>query len=191
MKKAILYFVSLLCVMASCGTHDVQTSPNQKLILNHVETDSTNGFTLSYRTDDGKKVVVMNIPTVGVTTKNGRGSNIIFKSVKEVRRHTDDYTMISGKRLVCHNEANEYTYLFNDATGAEVRMVFRLYNDGLAFRYEMDALKEDLVNDEQTTYLIEEGRNRWIQKFELGYEEFYTLRTTGETEHTHWTRWRN
>ena len=186
MKKTVLYFVSLLCAITSCGTHDVQTSPNQKLTLNHVETDSTNEFTLNYRTDDGKDVVVMNIPMIGITTENGRGTNLEYKKVKGVHRHIDDYTMLSGKRLVCHNEANEYTYIFNDATGAEVRMVFRLYNDGLAFRYEMDGLENDLVNDEQTTYLIEEGRNRWIQKFELGYEEFYTHRTTGKSEHTHW-----
>ena len=87
MKKTVLYFVSLLCAITSCGTHDVQTSPNQKLTLNHVETDSTNEFTLNYRTDDGKDVVVMNIPMIGITTENGRGTNLEYKKVKGGHRH--------------------------------------------------------------------------------------------------------
>ena len=180
----LLYaFVSLLG-LASCATD--QHSPNGLLTLNHETTDNgQQTFTLHYRTVQ-TEVTAMEIPTIGITTDNGRGSNIQLKQVKGPRRHTDSYTMLTGKRRQCHNEANEYTYIYEDSLGKEVRLVMRLYNDGLAFRYEMDDLNDDLVTDEHTTYHIADGRQRWIQKFELGYEEYYHPHTSPTQGINHW-----
>ena len=44
-----------------------------------------------------------------------------------VRKVHDDYQMLSGKRLHCTNEANEYRC---------GNLVLRMYNDGIAFRAE-------------------------------------------------------
>ena len=54
-----------------------------------------------------------------------------------VSKITADYQMLSGKRLHCKNEANEYRL---------ENLVLRLYNDGVAFRYEYD-LKEKIIAD--------------------------------------------
>ena len=43
-----------------------------------------------------------------------------------VRNVKEDYQMLTGKRLVCSNEGNEYVATL----GEGVKMVLRLYNDG-------------------------------------------------------------
>ena len=59
-----------------------------------------------------------------------------------------DYQMLIGKRLHCTNEANEYRM---------GNLVMRLYNDGLAFRYEYKGLQHVKAPAEQTAYIIPEG----------------------------------
>ena len=169
---------TMLLVMSAC--QGKQTSPDGTLALQPTDT----GFTLSKSIDNGV-VKVIEIPTIGVSTANGRGGELALKRIEKGKIETN-YTMLAGKRRECSNSANEYTYVYEDSTGGEVRMVFRLYNDGLAFRYELDALDDDLVTDEHTTYRIEEGRQRWIQKFDLGYEQFYHPHTAPNPNVKHW-----
>ena len=78
-----------------------------------------------------------------------------------------DYEMLSGKRRHCTNQANEYR------VGP---LVVRLYNDGLAFRYEGQT-----PADEHTVYQIPEGTRRWMQQWTDSYEGFFPLTTTYKT----------
>ena len=59
-------------------------------------------------------------------------ADVPFNELKNVGKVKDDYQMLSGKRLHCTNKAREYQALI----GPDAKMVMRLYNDGIAFRYE-------------------------------------------------------
>ena len=89
------------------------------------------------------------------------------------RRIKVDYTMLTGKRLHCTNEANEYRV---------GNLVLRLYNDGLAFRYEG---ADGTVPDETTAYVIPEGTKRWMQQWADSYEGFFPLSTTAKVKALH------
>ena len=169
----------VLLAMSACQGGKL-TSPDGTLVLYPNE----EGFTLCKHTEGGM-VSVMEIPEIGVATVKGRGAGLTLKSTSK-RAFDTHYTMLTGKRRECSNSANEYTYVYEDSMEAEVRVVFRLYNDGLAFRYELDGLTDDLVTDEHTTYRIAEGRQRWIQKFDLGYEQFYHPHTMPDPKVKHW-----
>jgi hypothetical protein len=91
---------------------------------------------------------------------------------------TDDYRMLSGKRLHCTNEAREYEAKLGD----NLRLVLRLYNNGIAFRYELSGLRNQVLPKEQTTYLISEGTKRWMQQWTDSYESFFPLTTTYKVE---------
>lgn len=171
-------YCAILLVMSACQSK--QTSPDGTLVLQPSDT----GFTL-IKSNGASIAKVIEIPSVGVGTINGRGAELTLKDITK-RSFDTHYTMLAGKRRECSNKANEYTYIYEDSTGGEVRMVFRLYNDGLAFRYELDGLDNDLVTDEHTIYRIEEGRQRWIQKFDLGYEQFYHPHTAPNPNVKHW-----
>jgi len=119
------------------------TSPNGKL------TAVTNGkvLTVSY-----KKQQVLQVDDACA-----EGQSLAF-----VRKVKADYQMLSGKRSHCVNEANEYRC---------GNMLLRMYNDGIAFRYEGS-------KQSQPAYRIPEGTRRWMQQWCDSYEGFFPLATT-------------
>ena len=86
-----------------------------------------------------------------------------------------DYQMIAGKKSICSNEANEY----KAALSSNLQLVLRLYNDGVAFRYELSGLNGKLPK-ELTAYQIPEGTKRWMMQWTDSYEGFFPLNTTGK-----------
>lgn len=95
-------------------------------------------------------------------------TNQAFTFVRDVK---DDYRMLTGKRLVCSNEAKEYTAPLEGGT----TMVLRLYNDGIAFRYDHTGMWK---GDDPTIFRIPEGTRRWMQQWTDAYEGFFPLSTT-------------
>ena len=84
---------------------------------------------------------------------------------------TSNYQMLTGKRLVCTNEGNEYVATL----GEGVKMVLRLYNDGIAFRYDYPGA---WTGNDPTVFRIPEGTRRWMQQWTDSYEGFFPLSTT-------------
>ena len=156
MKKSILAFgIWLLAVgMSARGV----SSPNGKLIVNVKE--------------DGLVVCYQKQPVLEVRCQMSdvRGKK---DDVKKVGRVKADYQMLAGKRLHCTNEANEYK---------NGPLVLRVYNDGIAFRYEYTGLKDCKAPAEQTAYIIPEGTKRWMQQWSDGYEGFFPMTTTAEVK---------
>ena len=132
------------------------TSPNGKLSAQA----EGKTLTISY---EGKKALQMEeLPF----------ANSDFSFVRNVK---EDYRMLTGKRLVCSNEGNEYIA----ALGEGVKMVLRLYNDGIAFRYEYP---EAWTGSDPTVYRIPEGTRRWMQQWTDSYEGYFPLSTTYKVE---------
>ena len=136
-------------------------SPNGKLSLETVG----EGLRLSYQSQP-----VLDIPEVGF---EGVSAKPEFRFVRKV---TADYCMLAGKRLHTVNEANEY----ETALGKGGKMIVRLYNDGLVFRYELTQVSGTLPK-EKTTYRIPEGTKRWMQQWTDSYEGFFPLTTSYKT----------
>ena len=104
-----------------------------------------------------------------LTFQVGMETAALDTKMQFVRKIKEDYTMLSGKRQHCTNTANEYRM------GA---LVVRLYNDGIAFRYELKGLQDTALPKELTAYRIPEGTKRWIQQWTDAYEEFFPLTTS-------------
>ena len=131
-------------------TPTVGTSPDGRLSVRQL---GNNGLTLCY---DGKSVI--DIPCLG--HKGYSKMNLTF-----VRQLKEDYRMVSGKRIHCVNEANEYR--------TDGGITVRIYNDGLAFRSEPNS-----QSTAEPEYLIPEGTRRWMQQWTDSYEGFFPLSTT-------------
>ena len=137
-------------------------SPNGTLSLETIG----EGLRLSYQNQ-----LVLDIPEVGF---EGVSAKLEFRFVRKV---TADYCMLAGKRLHATNSANEY----ETALGKGGKMIVRLYNDGLVFRYELTQVSGTLPK-EKTTYRIPEGTKRWIQQWTDAYEGFFPLTTSYKTQ---------
>ena len=133
------------------------TSPNGKIRV--VTKNQT--LIVNYQ---GKETLKMNIAEGGKTLKW-----TFSKSIK------DDYRMLTGKRLHCTNEANEY---LSDG------MVLRVYNDGIAIRTSsLSPHNSSLFTlHSSLSYCIPEGTKRWMQQWTDSYEGFFPLATTYKVE---------
>ena len=158
--KRILCFIFGCCLVLSAVA---QQSPNGKISI----TPYNKGLCVNY----GQQKVLL-IPTLGY---EGYSSKVELSFKGDV---TDDYRMLSGKRLHCTNQAREY----EAKLGENLRLVLRLYNDGVAFRYVFSGLRNQVLPKEQTTFLIPEGTKRWMQQWTEAYESFFPLTTTYKVE---------
>ena len=154
MMKRLLS-TGILCVMVLFACAQEATSPNGRLSAK---------FT--------NKRLVINYNNQQVLEL----ADIPFDNLTFIRNIKTDYQMLQGKRLHCTNEANEYCI----PSGYDTMMVIRLYNDGIAFRYEYTELKNQKHPEEHTSYIIPEGTKRWMMQWSDSYEGFFPPSTTAE-----------
>ena len=136
MKILRSLLISILVIGALQASATQYSSPNGKLCVKQ----DGNYLTVFYQ---GKRVLDASVT--------------IDSPLQWVRKVTDDYQMLTGKRLHCHNKANEYR---------SGKMLLRVYNNGIALR------------NTEVTYRIPEGIHRWMQQWCDSYEGFFPLDTT-------------
>lgn len=139
-----IFFWIVVAGLTMTATAQRLTSPNKKLSVEVNNGQWIIGF-------QGQQVLTM----------KGAETFGVQKMVK-AKKIKADYTMLEGKRSHCTNEANEYRV---------GQMTLRLYNDGIAYRYEQPV-------KEQAAYVIPEGMKRWMMQWTDGAENFYPLMTT-------------
>ena len=162
LKHSVLLMVVTLWSLTTAAAQKVQ-SLNGKLSL----TVAGSEMTVHYE----KQQVL--------TFQVGMETAALDTKMQFVRKIKEDYTMLSGKRQHCTNTANEYRM------GA---LVVRLYNDGIAFRYELKGLQDTALPKELTAYRIPEGTKRWIQQWTDAYRvltfDGYEFQVSSSFEYT-------
>lgn len=181
--STIILLLSSLVFTTKIAAKNISTlySPNKAIYLNFDVTDGK----LSMDILKGKETVVFkNIP-LGIKTSQRdftQGISLIQEGYRYAIR--EDYTMLTGKRKNCTNEANCRPLFFKNSKGEEFEIECRAYNDGVALRYKVKNPKEgENLSDEITTYHINNGARRWIQAYHPdSYEDFYPMATNGEKQ---------
>lgn len=92
----------------------------------------------------------------------------------------DAYSLVSGKKLLCSNTFNEMQLSLKNGEGKMMRLDFRAYDDGIAFRYFFPGENETKVRitRELTGFNFKEG-NFWahpydtLTKWNPAYETYY------------------
>lgn len=177
MKRFALFILAAAAALSSCAKLAV-TSPDKSLSVDLFQGAEGN---VMFRVSDNGECLMDSI-SVGLSTASQEwktGLRVTSASAKAIK---DDYVMVLGKRSHCINEANEATFTLKNAAGAKLNVVFRAYNDGVAFRYELpEAAEGEAVTGDNTVYNIPDGTNRWIAPYHAdGYEDFFPLTTNGE-----------
>lgn len=176
-------WVILITVMiSSCHTETLDVvSPDGdlKVTMKFAEESAYDEIVFSVDYKGGR---ILSCSKLGLETDAQKlAGNLKLKSVSDVKRVTDDYKMITGKRSHCVNEAFERVYSFENESGQILEVAFRVYDDGVAFKYRINAVAdEEHVIHEYTTYTVPEGAKRWMQQYDPGYENFFPLSTDGK-----------
>ncbi len=177
MKKLSIILTTLFLCIGAQATDIV--SPNGKIKISVEASENEYGNAKMSIAYQGKRI--LSDTPLGLETSIRKFSdNMRLESASKPRHIKDNYKMITGKRSHCKNEATERTLTFANAKGQKLNIVFRAYNDGATFKYDLtDATDGELVTAERTAYNIPEGTKRWMQEFEMGYERFFPLSTSG------------
>lgn len=80
----------------------------------------------------------------------------------------EQYLLKSGKRLMCRNHANEQILTFRNENGKEVQLIWRAYDDGIAFRYKFSETDNRLykVLREHTGFKLSPKGRAWIHPYD-------------------------
>lgn len=108
--------------------------------------------------------------------------NLSVKSKTEPKTVSENYFMISGKQRELSYTAREASAAFINSNGKQIEMVFRLFDEGLAFRYIFPGNSEEkvIVESEVTGFTVTEGADGWMSTYQSatswgnpGYENDY------------------
>ena len=109
-------------------------------------------------------------------------SDMTFKSMSKTRKISDSYKLISGKQLKIESVSNQCDFNFANQNGINLTVRFRLFNDGLGFRYlisdNSEGEKHKIIFENTSFNLLDDG-NAWmhpyddVSKWTPGYETYY------------------
>ena len=159
-----LLLIATALLSASCGSkkEQVAVSPDGKITV-YAEAGK---YFVKYLDNDALTIAKIGYDSLSAKTE-----------LKFAQAVTADYTMLMGKRSHCTNQANEYTAALDKNTN----LIFRVYNNGIAFRYHFhDVAEPKTIPTELTSYEIKEGIRRWFMQWCESYEGFFTPDTTAK-----------
>ncbi|MGB3801826.1 MAG: glycoside hydrolase family 97 catalytic domain-containing protein, partial [Lewinella sp.] len=111
-------------------------------------------------------VTVLNEGKLGVMREDGDfASNLRSAAISDPTTVRDAYTTQNAKKYAITYEATERTWETENADGQRMHIVFRVANDGVAFRYVFPDTTADVkkIVSEATTFPFREGTRAWLQ----------------------------
>jgi hypothetical protein len=186
MKQTIIFLFFTLSSFFINAQEIISPNGKIKIVLNLPDKNASQNlfFKILYKVEN-RFVEVLPDSKLGINRTDEQFANKLhfISESKPVTIH-DKYEMICGKRQLCENFGTEKIFSFQNSNHQPLNIIFRVYNDGIAFRYvfpnHSDSLKN--ISGEETTYVLPDSTNRWMQPYEKSYENFYPLTKTGADE---------
>lgn len=137
MKKNLLYFSCILLLTTTVNAQKFKlTSPDKKAELTIVN-DSVLSYSLVYH---GKRIT--DFSSIGMSFNSGIRWGYGDKVIKKTNLHYNRIvTLVTGNSKEIRNEFNELKLAFN----AGYSVYFRLYNEGMAYRFEGNGRSSDSI----------------------------------------------
>ncbi|MEN8156846.1 MAG: glycoside hydrolase family 97 catalytic domain-containing protein [Bacteroidota bacterium] len=124
---------------------------------------------------------IMDLSPLGIVREDGRFvENLELISAEEEHGIEDQYTLVSGKQQECSSVYNTMQITFKNRKRQKISLIFRAYDNGIAFLYRFPGEGEPnvRVTGELTGFDFKEG-NFWAHPYDTlsnwspGYETYY------------------
>ena len=178
-----LIFILITLFFFSC-TRDISshiTSPDGKILLEFSLEQGNPRFTVSF---DGKKIIRPS--ALGFSLKNGTDLSGNFRVVSAESKTVDtSWVPVWGTDNKIRDQYNALElHLYSEQNALKLSLIFRAYNDGIAFRYifpRQKELDEFEIISERTAFTFNEDLTSWWipQDFE-SYESYFNSKITLE-----------
>jgi len=189
MKKipVLLFWLLSIGMMAGCSRNSnlwQLYSPDKRVRLDIHSITSGSGSTLNYSVHlekDGNYIDLTDPSALGIEREDARFvEHLEFIAETYSMDQKEDYLLSTGKQLHCHAVFNGLTLTFRNIDHEEISLVFRAYNDGIAFRYHFPGKKEHYmrITREYTGFNFKPG-NFWGHPYDTvstwtpAYETYY------------------
>lgn len=106
--------------------------------------------------------------TLGIVLKDNQALETGFSVLKqEVKSVNEPWNPVLGEQATIQNKYNQVIYyLSQKATNRKINIIFKVYDEGIAFRYEFpkqEYLNYFIISDEKTEFnLVENHKAFWI-----------------------------
>ena len=183
-------FISAVAVGATAASTAFAASPGALTSPDRhisVQLNESPGKPLTYTVSrDGKPVLLASELGLQLQGADLAGALTIAASSK-VGTVTDKYQMATGKKRDITYSANEQTFSVQNAQKQKMDIVFRVSNDGVAFRYIVaePSLPRKKLIQERTTFALPTSAKAWLQPIAVAqtgwgrtnpsYEEHYQM----------------
>jgi hypothetical protein len=155
-------------------------SPDKKLAVTVLVTkDKKLCYTLE-QSDGKSKQMLLNESSLGLVAKGGKvyGENVLQCKALPATSVSETYDMLTGKTLHISYTATEQKILAGEAD-AQFYVVFRVFNDGAAFRYELPGTGTVTIEKELSGFAVQNNARLWVQQYDKptkwtpSYEDYY------------------
>jgi len=149
------------------------TSPDKKIVVIFTEKSfSENGNTIKkpvYSVSlNGKEAIRPSVLGLVRDDQTFTG-NLELVSVSGIKKINEQFKLLSGKKLMISHQGNEQVFIFRNSAQALMEVVFRVANDGVAFRYRFPG-KDDAerkMMSEATTFSVSLEGKAFIHPYDL------------------------
>ena len=105
-----------------------------------------------------------------------------LKFVQHERKLIDErYVMVTGKQKERQNYCTESRYTFKNAKQESFTVVFRVFNEGISFRYELENKKETSVAKEMSAFNFKGLKALWSIDYQSGDENIFEKKMGTQT----------
>lgn len=174
-RKYCLLLAALLTAGVQAEEVATVSSPDGR---NVVSVDLSTEGSLSYRLLRNHAELVAASPLGLVTTAEDFSTGLQFSTA--MSQHIDEtYTLPTGKRKEYANVCNETTVQCTK-NGQPFAVVFRAYDDGVAFRYTLSGTGSCTVTADRSEVVIPTLSTCWVERYALDYSQPYPARSWSE-----------
>ena len=190
MKHLINILKSLLIVICtllifSCSSLQIETeiaSPNGKIKV-AFNVDDEGAMSYNVKVDDN---IFIDDSQLGFEAKDGLNLKDAFEIIDVNFSSKDEtWTQIWGENKIIRNHYNEMSVDLLNEDSIFLTMTFRVFDDGLGFRYEYKVTDIDsvIITDELTSFNIKENGTSWSIPADFdSYEHLYRTLPINEIE---------
>lgn len=190
MKLRAVLLLTFISLTVYSQTKTV-VSPNQKIKVDLINSESSDRGVWYLKVkyfNNGKTSEVLERVDLGLSRSDQDFSdNLVLQKTGKPQLVKDVYTTIHGKRTKRSNAATEVVFSFETPAKANMNIVLRAYNDGVAFRYEFPETKGSfVVKDEFTSYSIPRINARWMEQWNTANERVYLEMKGDKVQNQEW-----
>ena len=183
--KVLIVSLIALCLWGCNGQKPVSlSSPDNRIRVDvFLDNQSAPGYSITYQNAE-----VLQASQLGIALNDSDFTrDLTLKSTSPIETISDSYKLWAGKQRQITYTANEQTFTFANAVGRELKIIFRVSDDGVAFRYAFPGESDDVkqVLRETTSFALPKESLAWLQPMAVAqtgwmntnpsYEEHYQM----------------